>query len=644
MAVYQTPCGEHGYTTRWEWSRFILEYDSIIRSLSDDSYALSRSSAPLGTWVRQYIHHSTQTRQTYIKAEALLDQHIRWFTESPGRWVEPVARPLLDQLFRSATHLEDPEVLCTVIRSLEDYFTPSGDEIALMKCWTVQAVCNLLLDPMHTGDVTWVYCQKARAVYERCFESLDQEERSMGLTIYDVALDLLQAGLAMHRQPVRPLVDLFLNLYRSAAWAETQVLDADLNFEFNRTLPPFDRYLAFAALTLSPGECSREQAELMRQSADRLPATIEIRGDTYRYIGAELAQRMSRRLLGECSDGALTQFLTDALAELARREAIFYDLQDLTIPDTVRAVYQAAETVLGGLGRPPEAYYGALELFLNYFSRLPFSPYLNFVSSSYIYCYILRSLARLDHRQDLLSALLRLAVFRQPQTAVHSLMVGRLTEAIAANVIDRAPALFVGQLGAASPGAVQARREEFLDFLYTGALLHDLGKLLCPNVVNTQYRQITRPGYDVVQYHARTGGELLASLPRFAIYADIALGHHKSWDGRYGYPDSFDNTASPIKIFIDLITISDTLDAATDHLGRSYTVAKTFDQVLAELAEGAGSRYSPALVAHIQGDAVLQDRLRHLLDQGRAETYHQVHQVIRDRAVISGRRPAAAAL
>ena len=81
----------------------------------------------------------------------------------------------------------------------------------------------------------------------------------------------------------------------------------------------------------------------------------------------------------------------------------------------------AAETLSRDCPQPPEVYHRILESFLGYFSRLPFSSYLNHLSSSYIYRYIRLSLAKLEGRMDLLTALLRLTVFRQPQTAVHSL-------------------------------------------------------------------------------------------------------------------------------------------------------------------------------------------------------------------------------
>ena len=49
----------------------------------------------------------------------------------------------------------------------------------------------------------------------------------------------------------------------------------------------------------------------------------------------------------------------------------------------------------------------------------------------------------------------------------------------------------------------------------------------------------------------------------FEPYIDVILGHHKTYDGKGGYPADFDNTASSKRILIDLITIADCTDAAT---------------------------------------------------------------------------------
>ena len=96
-------------------------------------------------------------------------------------------------------------------------------------------------------------------------------------------------------------------------------------------------------------------------------------------------------------------------------------------------------------------------------------------------------------------------------------------------------------------------------------------------------------------------------------YADIAAGHHKTYDGLYGYPHEFDYYRTPNKIFIDLVRICDSFDAATDYLGRSYAKNKTFEQVLKELQMGSGACYSKEMTDLIVKSPSLQQELEKLL-------------------------------
>ncbi len=224
-------------------------------------------------------------------------------------------------------------------------------------------------------------------------------------------------------------------------------------------------------------------------------------------------------------------------------------------------------------------------------------------------------------------------MFRQVQTAMHSIMVAKLAVEILNAVIERRPALLAGQLGTLSAEEVAEKRNELVQYIYYGALLHDIGKVLCSSVINAQSHRLGDLEFRVLRYHPVTGGEMLENLKGLSEFRDIALGHQKSFDGRSGYPPEFDNTASPQKIFIDIITICDSLDAATDHLGRNYTTAKEFDTVMGELRAGSGSRYSDVLVDLLNEDQNLQGRLKSFLKDGRRDVYFHVHEYIMSESV-----------
>lgn len=68
-------------------------------------------------------------------------------------------------------------------------------------------------------------------------------------------------------------------------------------------------------------------------------------------------------------------------------------------------------------------------------------------------------------------------------------------------------------------------------------------------------------------------------VPELAQYRDTTLGDHKWYNGKGGYPDGFDNTKSPIRFMIDIVTLSDCLQASTEKIARNYRYDKKFDVV-----------------------------------------------------------------
>lgn len=223
-----------------------------------------------------------------------------------------------------------------------------------------------------------------------------------------------------------------------------------------------------------------------------------------------------------------------------------------------------------------------------------------------------------------LKLLLNLILRRQPTTYVHSLMVSKIARMIGETVIEKQPALFVGLLGTAGESDVKANKDNLLAFIEKSGLLHDIGKCRVAIIINTQDRKLSEDEYGILKYHPSLGAKLLSEDPDFQPFVDVIRGHHKTYDGK-GYPADFDNCASPVRILIDLIRISDSADAGTDVLGRYYTHGKTFQMILSELKEGMGTLYNPDLVGLIDKDAKLQEQISRLTSEGRMALYQKTY-------------------
>ena len=144
-----------------------------------------------------------------------------------------------------------------------------------------------------------------------------------------------------------------------------------------------------------------------------------------------------------------------------------------------------------------------------------------------------------------------------------------------------------------------------------------------------QYRRLIDIEYETIKFHPNSSSTILSDIPSLSIYHDIAIGHHKSFDGTFGYPKEFDNTASPQRILIDLIRICDSLDAATDTFGRLYAAPKSFQTVLKEFQMLKGTSYSDVLVDFISEHEDVQHQLENLLEEEREQVYVEMYHIIK---------------
>lgn len=193
-----------------------------------------------------------------------------------------------------------------------------------------------------------------------------------------------------------------------------------------------------------------------------------------------------------------------------------------------------------------------------------------------------------------------LNVATQVTTYAHSVNVAMIARELMEGILEYQPELLKGALGKIRHGKVLLNSKKCLDFIYEAAFYHDIGKNGIISTVNNDYRPLTDEEHAIIKTHPALGAELLKIAPSlYEKYHDTTLGHHKWYNGKGGYPEDFDNTKSPKRILIDIITLSDCMQAATEHIGRNYKEGKTFDMVMEEFRKGAGTKFNPDLVKFI---------------------------------------------
>lgn len=214
-------------------------------------------------------------------------------------------------------------------------------------------------------------------------------------------------------------------------------------------------------------------------------------------------------------------------------------------------------------------------------------------------------------------------------TYVHSLMVAELTRALLHRQIETRPETLVGLLGCRSAAEVQTRREELCQTAYECGLYHDLGKCAVLMYIDNNARRLLDEEFFCIQSHPRTGAAILNRMGCGRTLAPAALYHHCYYNGKGGYPNDVPSCPEEIKGIVDALSVADSLDAATDNIGRCYNLAKPFRTLLEELRAQSGTRYAPNVVALFEDERFCQ-QLAENTDAERKRVYLQVYHAGRE--------------
>lgn len=151
--------------------------------------------------------------------------------------------------------------------------------------------------------------------------------------------------------------------------------------------------------------------------------------------------------------------------------------------------------------------------------------------------------------------------------------------------------------------------DEFVEFVFLFAPLHDIGKIAIPDRILLKDGKLTDDEFLVMQTHVQQGVDLVNSLAnRFevgdnehiTILRNIVAYHHEFFDGG-GYPNRLSGSAIPLEARI--VTVADVFDALTSK--RPYKPAWPNEEAFNFLKQKAGRKFDPDCV-----DALICNRQR----------------------------------
>lgn len=143
--------------------------------------------------------------------------------------------------------------------------------------------------------------------------------------------------------------------------------------------------------------------------------------------------------------------------------------------------------------------------------------------------------------------------------------------------------------------------------LIVAGQLHDIGKLCVPKKIINSNRRLAADEIAIMESHCSKGAGILGAIMQdeligarmseseksaFQLARDIAVTHHKHWDGT-GYP-SLAIAGENIPLVSRMMAIPDVYDALVSE--RSYKSASSHEIASELIVESSGSRFDPRIV------------------------------------------------
>lgn len=587
-------------------------------------------------WVERLKQNAQIQRQLYVENEALLNLYIRPFLSGEIQLTDSLADEFLKQVQDYHAAGYDDEVICVdVSYLLETYFRRRGNRDGLL--WIAQYLGNIL--NTYDTDAEYrralEYFDLVRGYLKDYFSIEDWKlRRSILFAFYNYPIVLVNCrkvakdggGRQMQEQMMREAAraaEVYDDPAIRALDGERYDLDGlkkellhDLygnwvcGMEKNERLEGEFAVRADEALT-----------GLYRQSLEENPDPYAMEDTIYcnywkcQYVCGKITlQEFLEKYLGYCKyvqeHGNLD---SEDFVNSSYYQVCMYDIPN---------VLDQAEKLEPQERKAVQDY--CMRVFGTFVRELPRTRSASYVNVSLIdtLCQILPYMPEelLDFR-----FLMDITVNRDAATMIHSVIVQQLSVTFLREILDRKPELLVGVWGMKNVVEVLENRGKLETFVSEAALVHDIGKIGLTDIVNRQIRKLNDREMKHLRMHPVIGCRVAGQTSCLRKYRDVILGHHKNYDGRGGYPEDYDGSGSPVRVLVNLIQICDCMEAATDSIGRSYKREKSMDELIRELAAGAGQRYNPELVRFLQENTGLVETLGYICTFGRNRVYYETY-------------------
>jgi HD-GYP domain-containing protein (c-di-GMP phosphodiesterase class II) len=148
------------------------------------------------------------------------------------------------------------------------------------------------------------------------------------------------------------------------------------------------------------------------------------------------------------------------------------------------------------------------------------------------------------------------------------------------------------QLISVDIGHVMRLKDDEIQALEWGGLLHDIGKIGVPDSVLLKPDKLTRDERIQMNLHPVIGANIIAEVAKLAPELPI-IRHHHEWYNGSGYPDRL--MGDEIPKLARVLHVADAFEAMTHQ--RPYRMRPlSAEQAIAELRKYAGVQFDPVMV------------------------------------------------
>lgn len=597
-------------------NKFKTSYIKNMKLYSDYNDSLFKE-LDFNSWNKTLIERSKAIRAMFKENEENISLIHKILD---GKITEEVAKALFLAIkdFKSE-EIHDASLFIEIINKLIEYYEKNTNYDVLISLYNIGALEEMeFFLRMDTHEITYdpvVKYMKAIALKDKYKELNANSRRSIFISYYNM-LGPIPDLLPEYRKKLLHYYKEAIDFYNSDTVQSIDKDNEDIKEELyylkdilitgfyyfiNENKELKDEYFNLIIDILKTSDVDEMQVKLIKLVMEYNDGKIKVNSLLnklynlfYEYYGDDLKYDGTDDNINQycnCNDIAATMMII---------------LKDIDIPDDEKYEY------LSKLSHS----------LLNYIDSVPYKDLTSYFDekAADLFRELMPFCKNMAQKDDLLN---KLILRRQPMTYIHSIMVEKISVAIAKEVLKKNRNIFSDLINIGYD-----TDDKIIEYISNAAFYHDLGKCLTVGVINLQNRNLTDFEFKYIKMHPKKCKELLGEDVSFLEYYDVMIGHHKSYDGKSGYPEDFDNLTSPYKSAIDLISIADSTDAATDILGRNYTEGKDFYHLLAELNEGKNTRYNPYIVDIINESDELKEFLDNITSKKRAEVYYDVYKKI----------------